>query len=114
MAGKGSLARIDPAVPGWPIRRPHHLCLQAGVAYLVVIGEDGVCRCPFGVRRQQGVSRLSATTALPPRHDKTHQLTNPREHLFPRLGLFRGQRLTASLAEQGYLRLQTGERPRPW
>jgi hypothetical protein len=28
---------------------------------------------------------LSGTTALPPSHDKTHQLTSPREHLFPRL-----------------------------
>ena len=87
-------------------------CLEAGVAYLVVIGEDGACRCPFGVRHQERVSRLAGTTG--PRHDKTHQLTNPRDHLVPRLGLLRGQRLTASLAEQGYLGLQTGERPRPW
>jgi hypothetical protein len=64
------------------------LCLEAGVAYLVVVGEDGACRCPFGVRRQQRVGRLSGTTALPPSHDKTHQLTNPREHLFPRLACY--------------------------
>jgi hypothetical protein len=74
-----------PAVPGWPIRRPP-LCLEAGIAYLVVVGEDGACRCPFGVRRQQRVGRLSGTTALLPSQDKTHQLTNPREHLSPRLG----------------------------
>jgi hypothetical protein len=55
----------------------------AGVAYLVVVGEPGACRCPFEVRRQKGVGRLSGTTALPPSHDKTHQLANPREHLFP-------------------------------
>jgi hypothetical protein len=28
---------------------------------------------------------MAGTTELPPSHDKTHQLTNPREHLFPRL-----------------------------
>jgi hypothetical protein len=84
MACKGSSVRIDPAVPGWPIRRPP-LYLEAGVAYMVVVGEDGACRCPFGVRRQQRVGRLSGTTALPPSHDKTHQLTNPHEHLFPGL-----------------------------
>ena len=57
--------------------------LDAGVAYLVVVGEGGSCRCPFGVRRQEGVGRLLDTTALPPSHDKTHQLTSPHEHLFP-------------------------------
>jgi hypothetical protein len=31
---------------------------------------------------------LSGTTALPPSHDKTHQPTNPREHLFPRLAWY--------------------------
>jgi hypothetical protein len=82
---QGVKARIGLAVPGWPIR-PQPLCLEAGVAYLVVVGEDGACRCPFGIRRQQRVGRLSGTTTLPPRQDKTHQLPNPREHLFPRLG----------------------------
>jgi hypothetical protein len=62
------------------------LCLEAGIAYLVVVGEGGACRCPFGVRHQQRVSRLSGTTA--PRHDKMHQLTNPCEHLFPRLAWY--------------------------
>jgi hypothetical protein len=61
------------------------LCLDAGVTYLVVVGEDGACRCPFGVRHQQRVGRLSGATALPPSPDKMHQFTNPREHLFPQL-----------------------------
>ena len=89
------------------------LCLEAGVAYLVVVGEDGACRCPFGVRRQQRVGRLSGTTALPPSHDKTHQLTNPREHLFPRLAGCGGFSVSLRVwrSKQGYLRLQTGERP---
>jgi hypothetical protein len=65
-----------------------HLCLEAGVAYMVVVGEDGACRCPFGVRRQERVGRLAGTAELPPRHDKTHQLANPREHLFPQLARF--------------------------
>jgi hypothetical protein len=90
MACKGSLARIDPAVARLADTTPRHLCLEAGVAYLVVVGEDGACRCPFGVRRQKRIGRLSGTTALPPRHDKTHQPPNPREHLFHRLGLLRG------------------------
>jgi hypothetical protein len=93
---------------------PRTLCLEAGVAYLVVVGEDGACRCPFEVRRQQRVGHLSGTTALPPSHDETRQLPNPREHLFPRLAGCGVHCLTASLAERGYLRLQTGERPRPW
>ena len=67
-----------------------HLCLETGVAYPVVVGEDGTCRCPFGVRHQQSVGRLSGTTALPPSHDTTHQLTNLREHLFPQAGLLQG------------------------
>jgi hypothetical protein len=65
-----------------------HPCLEARVAHLVVVGEDRACRCPFGVRHQQRVGRLSGTTALPPSHDKTHQPTNPREHLFPRLAWY--------------------------
>jgi hypothetical protein len=87
MACVGSAARIDPAyhVDRYDAR---HLCLEAGVAYLVVVGEDGACRCPFGVRRQERVGRLAGTTELPPRHDKTHQLANPREHLFPQLARF--------------------------
>jgi hypothetical protein len=85
--------RIDAALAAvMAVHRPAALAdmtpapwLEAGVAYLVVVGEGGACRCPFGVWRQKGVGRLSGTTALPPSHDKTHQLTSPREHLFPRL-----------------------------
>jgi hypothetical protein len=57
--------------------------LVAGVAYLVVVGEGGAGRCPFGVRCQQEVGRLSATTAPPPSHHTTRQLANTREHLSP-------------------------------
>ena len=89
MACEGSAARIDPAyqVDRYDAR---HLCLEAGVAYLVVVGEDGACRCPFGVRRQKRVGRLAGSAELPPSHDKTHQLTNPHEHLFPTLAGCRG------------------------
>jgi hypothetical protein len=62
----------------------HHRRLEAGVADLVVIGEDGAGRCPFGIQPQQGVGRLS-TAVLPPSPDKTSELTNAREHLYPRL-----------------------------
>jgi 4a-hydroxytetrahydrobiopterin dehydratase len=55
------------------------------VADLVVVGEGGACWRPFGVRRQEGVGRLSGTTVPPPRHDQTYEPTDPREHLFPRL-----------------------------
>jgi hypothetical protein len=111
MTCKRSPTRIDPAVPGWPIRRPP-LCLEAGIAYLVVVGEDGACRCPFGVRRQQRVGRLSGTTPLLPSQDKTHQLASPREHLFPRLGMY-GARVSPRVwrSKQDYLRLQTGAGP---
>jgi hypothetical protein len=95
-------------------RGVRHRRLVAGVSYLDVVGEGGACPCPFEVRRQKEVGRLSGTTAPPPSHHTTHQLANTREHLYPRLACCRGQILTASLAEQGYLRLQTGERPRPW
>jgi hypothetical protein len=74
-------------VPGLHAELPAG-CLEAGVAYLVVVGEGGVCRCPFGVRHQERVGRLSGTTA--PRHDKLHQLTNPCEHLFSPAGMLRG------------------------
>jgi hypothetical protein len=67
---------------------PGHLRLDAGVADLVEIGEGGACWRPFGVRRQEGVGRLSGTTAPPPRHDQTYEPTDPREHLFPRLELW--------------------------
>jgi hypothetical protein len=87
MAYKGSTAgSILPCQAGRYDAR--HLCLEAGVAHLVVVGEGGACRCPFGVRRQQRVGRLSGTTALPPSHDTTHPLTNPRGHLFPRLACY--------------------------
>src|SRR4029450_1351291 len=87
MASEGAAPRINPAnqVGRYDAR---HLCLEAGVAYLVVVGEGGACRCPFGVRRQKRVGRLAGTTGLPPSHDKTHQVTHPREHLFPRLARF--------------------------
>jgi hypothetical protein len=68
MAGKGSPARSTlPCQAGRFDAR--QLWLEEGVAYLVVGGENGACRCPFRVRRQQRVGRLSGTTALPPRHD---------------------------------------------
>ena len=51
--------------------------LDARVTYSVVVGKGGACPCPFGVRRQEGVGRLSATTMPPPRQDKTHE---PRIH----------------------------------
>ena len=38
-------------------RGARHLRQLAGVAYLVVVGEGGACRCPFGVRCQR---RLAA------------------------------------------------------
>ncbi len=87
-----------------------HLCLEAGVAYLVVVGEDGACQCPFLVRRQERVGRLAGTTGLPPSRDKTHQLPNPREHLFPRLARSGRQ----SHRKSGRRRLATGGRLRPW
>ena len=46
-------------------RRPH-LRLEAGVAYLVEVGEGGACRCPFKVWCQKEVGRVSGTTAPPP------------------------------------------------
>jgi hypothetical protein len=71
MACKGSPARSTlPCQAGRFDAR--QLWLEAGiayVAYLVVGGENGACRCPFRVRRQQRVGRLLGTTALPPRHD---------------------------------------------
>jgi hypothetical protein len=45
-AGAGSRRRADR-------RGARHLRLVAGVAYLVVVGEGGACRCPFGVRCQR-------------------------------------------------------------
>jgi hypothetical protein len=49
---------------------------------------------PFGVRRQQRVGRVPGTT-LSPSQDKTHQPTDPREHLFPGGHILRVKGLTA-------------------
>jgi hypothetical protein len=66
MACKGSSARIDHAyqVDRYDAR---NLCPEAGVAYLVVVGEDGTCRCPFGsdVKEGRPLGRHDGAAAKP-------------------------------------------------
>lgn len=85
--------------------------LDAGVTYPVVVGEGGTRPGPFGVRRQERVGRLSGTTVPPPSQDKTHEPTDPREHLFPRRSSC-GLRVSLRvLTEQAYLRRVKGRAP---
>lgn len=95
--------------------RPHEIRsrrvrrgLDAGVTYLVVVGQGGAGPCPFGVRRQQRVGRLSGTTVPPPSQDKPHEPTDPREHLFPRRSCCRSRVSLRVLAEQACLRRSRG------
>jgi hypothetical protein len=82
--------------------------LDAGVTYSVVVGQGGAGPCPFGVRRQQRVGRLSGTSVLPPSQDKTHEPTDSREHLFPLRSCCRSRVSLRVLAEQACLRRSRG------
>jgi hypothetical protein len=82
--------------------------LDAGVTYSVVVSQGGAGPCPFGVRQQQRVGRLSGTSVLPPSQDKAHEPTDSREHLFPRRSCCRSRVSLRVLAEQACLRRSRG------